>query len=189
MAAPSGGGKTSVANGVVANLSGLISIEKVITFTTRKMRTNEEPGQDYHFVSVEKFLDLKKQGVFLETTEYNGNFYGSPYSIVPTLKEGKSFIMITDITGAKNFKKNLLPESITIWLTIPSLKVLRERLEKRNTENAEILNKRLQLAETEIAQESIEHFFDYHVLNDDLSKAIQNVSEIIKNELGLSSAK
>lgn len=185
MAAPSGGGKTSVANGVVNFLKNLISIVKVTTFTTRKIRLNEVPGQDYHFLSVEKFLELKNQGVFLETTEYNGNYYGSPYSIVAELKNGKSFIMITDIAGAKNFKNNILPEAVTIWLTVPSLKILRERLEKRNTENQEALDKRLRLAEKEIAQEAYEHFFQYHVLNDDLNKAIQAVAQIIKTELGL----
>lgn len=183
IAAPSGGGKTSVALGVVDILKNSIPIEKVTTFTTRKIRQNEVPGLDYHFLSVEKFLELKKQGLFLETTKYGGNYYGSPASIVPELKKGKSFIMITDIAGAKNFKSNILPEAVTIWLSVESFAVLTERLKKRNTEIGAALNKRLQLAGKEIAQEDAEHFFQYHVLNDDLNKTIQAVSEIIKNEL------
>lgn len=187
ISAPSGAGKTSVAEGVVKILQKLMPIEKVITFTTRKIRPGEISEKDYHFISIKEFLTLKKDGGFLETTEYNGNYYGSPASIISKLKAGKSLIMVTDCTGAKNFKNNIFPDVVTIWLTVPSLEVLRQRLENRNTESKEALINRLQLAKTETAQESAEQFFQYHVLNDDLDKTIQNVICIILKELNLKS--
>jgi guanylate kinase len=185
IAAPSGGGKTSVALGAVNYFKNIISIEKVITFTTRQPRKNEISGQDYHFVSIDEFRELKNRGEFLETTQYNENFYASPASIISGLKNGKSFIMITDVAGAKNFKHEIIPDAVTIWITIPSLAILQQRLEKRNTESKEVLAKRLKMAESEMAQENREHFFQYHVLNDKLEKAIQEVVLIIKKELQL----
>jgi len=183
ISAPSGAGKTSVTAGVIKFLQNLISIEKTITFTTRKHRVSEIAGKDYNFISTSEFLALKKEGYFLETTEYDGNYYGSPASIISELKAGKSLIMITDRAGAKNFKNNILPDSVTIWLTVPSLDVLRQRLEHRKTESQCSLDKRLKLAEEEIAQEADEPFFQYHVLNDDLEKSIRSIAKIIQQEL------
>ncbi|KKQ32497.1 MAG: Guanylate kinase [candidate division TM6 bacterium GW2011_GWF2_37_49] len=183
IAAPSGAGKTSVTAGVVKFLQNLISIEKVITFTTRKPRTCEVFGKDYNFISTSEFLALKNEHYFLETTEYDGNYYGSPATIISKLKSGKSLIMISDRAGAKNFKNNILPDSVTIWLTVPSIEALRQRLEQRNTEDKTTLYKRVQIAENEIAQEADEPFFQYHVLNDDLEKSIRSVAKIIQQEI------
>ena len=184
IAAPSGSGKTSVSVGVVNLLKDLLQIERVITFTTRKPRINEIPGKDYHFISVEQFLELKKRGLFLESTEYNGNFYASSSSIVTELKNGKSFIMVADVAGAKNLKNNIIPSAITIWITVKNLEILKNRLEQRKTDSADVVEDRLKMAESEIKKENAENFFQYHVLNDNLDNTIQTIASIIKKELG-----
>lgn len=185
IAAPSGAGKTSVVTKVISKLSPFIPIERVITFTTRPVRPNEIDGVDYYFLSQEEFLKRKKNDFFLETTMYNGYYYGSPISIIQDMKNGKSFIIITDPAGADNFKKNIMPDAVTIWITISDIQELRRRLEKRKTDSPEVVEKRLELARHEIEREAKEKIFNYHVQNNNLDDAVDDVIKIIKQNLGI----
>lgn len=187
VAAPSGAGKTSVVTNVISKLSPFIPIEKVITFTTRPVRTGETNGIDYHFLSQEEFLKRKKEGFFLETTKYNGYYYGSPISMIQGMKNGKSFIIITDPAGADNFKKNIMPDAVTIWITISNIQELRRRLEKRQTDSPEVVEKRLEIARHEIEREAKEKIFNYHVQNNNLDDAVDDIIKIIKQNLEIKS--
>jgi guanylate kinase len=181
--APSGAGKTSVTTNVISKLKGIIPIEKVITITTRPKRVGEVNGVDYVFLSNEEFLKREKTGFFLETTKYNENYYGSPASIVQDMKNGKSFIIITDTVGAINFKKNIIPDAVTIWITVPDIEELRKRLEKRKTDSREVIEKRLKIAKEDMEREANENQFDYHVQNNNLDQAVDDVIKIIKQTL------
>lgn len=185
ISAPSGAGKTSIVKKVINELKDAVPIEKVITFTTRPKRQNETHGTDYFFLSPQEFLNKKKQDFFLETTEYNEHFYGSPKTVIQDIKKGNSFIIIADTKGAKKLKSSMIPDVITIWITVPSLEILRERLKKRHFNNHEFIKKRLKIAQDEIAQGAKERVFDYHVMNESLEEAVNNVVSIIKNELGI----
>ena len=187
VAAPSGAGKTSVVTNVISKLSPFIPIERVITFTTRPVRPGETNGIDYYFLSQEEFLKRKEEGFFLETTKYNGYYYGSPISMIQDMKNGKSFIIITDPAGADNFKKNIMPDAVTIWITISNIQELQKRLEKRKTDSPEVVEKRLEIARHEIEKEAKEKSFNYHVQNNNLDDAVDDIIKIIKQNLGIKS--
>jgi guanylate kinase len=180
--APSGAGKTSVTKAVILKLKNILPIEKVITYTTRQPRPGEVSGVDYHFISTQDFFKKQAEGFFLETTNYANNFYGSPSSIIKDLKNGKSFIVVTDMAGAKNFKNNIMPGAVSIWITVSDPKELCSRLEKRGDPKA-LIEKRLKLALEEMAQEAAQQNFDYHVKNDDFDRAVNEVIRIIKQNL------
>ncbi len=103
----SASGKTETAK----ELKTLFGIRKVVTHTTREKRIGEKDGVDYHFVTKEKFLELKKQDYFVETTEYNGNFYGTSK---PEIQEDK--VLIVETSGARVFLGLNDPEIIIFRL-------------------------------------------------------------------------
>ena len=151
ISAPSGAGKTTLTYAVIERLKNTIDISKVITYTSRTPRPNEVAEKDYVFVSREEFLEKKKHNFFLETTEYNGEHYGSPAHIKEEIKRGESFILVIDLVGVHSVIK-LLENPVLIWITPPSLSVLEERLSKRG-ETKEKIKERLALAEQELQEE------------------------------------
>jgi len=194
ISAPSGGGKTTISEKVIAKISQQqqqqYDIQKVITYTSRAPRGNEINGVDYHFVTPEEFLSKKSQDFFLETTHYDTCYYGSPASIIKDLDLGKSFILITDRPGAIVIK-NLVPQAVLIWIYVSNIIDIKKRLIERsklseNPENIKIMHtieRRFALAQQETEQELRENFFKYHVVNDILEKAVQEVCAIIQDEL------
>jgi guanylate kinase len=183
VSAPTGGGKTTVVRRVLQHISSLMPISKVITYTTRQPRSNETPGIDYHFLTGKEFLAKKEQDFFLETTTYDNAWYGSPASIKVDLARGKSFIMVTDRPGAC-LLKTLIPEAILVWITVSSPAIIAQRLEQRGTESVEQQQRRLAIATHEIEIEREEPIFDYHVVNDDLGTAVNEVITIIGSQTG-----
>ena len=182
VSAPSGAGKTSLTNHVVQTLAPHYTISKIITYTTRPPRTGEISGVDYHFVSPTEFEEKKRTGQFLETTNYNGNLYGSPISILSDLENGKSFLLVLDRPGA-NHMKSLIKNPVLIWLTVPNEHTLQERIIHRGTESQQILEQRLLLAQQEIRDEERDQSFPHHVINNNFEQAAQEIIAIIKNEL------
>lgn len=182
VSAPSGAGKTSLTNYVVQALSPQFDISKIITYTTRPPREGEVSGIDYHFISRPEFERKKAAGQFLETTEYNGNFYASPRSIIDDLNHGKSFFLVLDRPGAKNVK-NLIENPVLIWLSVPNEQTLKERIINRGTESQEILEQRLALAQQELQDEQSDPTFPHHVINNNFEQAAQEIIDIIKKEL------
>ncbi len=183
VAAPSGAGKTSVVTNVISKLKQTLPIERVVTFTTRSQRPGEVNNLDYNFLTEEEFLKKQNENYFLETTKYNGYYYGSPKSIIQDMKNGKSFILITDTAGANNFKKNIVTDAITIWITVPNIHELRKRLEKRHTDSLDVVEKRLEIARHEIEKEAKEKSFNYHVQNNNMDDAVNDIIKIIKQNL------
>ncbi|KKP24745.1 MAG: Guanylate kinase [candidate division TM6 bacterium GW2011_GWF2_28_16] len=181
IAAPSGAGKTTVSNQAIAKLTPKIDISKVVTYTTRHPRPTEINGQDYNFIDFQDFKQKEKNNFFLETTEYSGALYGSPKNILDQISLGKSFIIVTDLVGVKEYKK-LIPNSIFIWLTIPNLDILRERLIKRG-DHKDKIDKRLDLAKQEVKEAEHNKFFNYFIVNNIFDKTVQSLCEIIEHEL------
>lgn len=181
IAAPSGAGKTTVSNQAIKNLTPKVDISKVITYTTRHPRPTEINGQDYNFIDFQDFKQKEKNHFFLETTEYSGALYGSPRDIVDKISLGKSFIIITDLAGVKEYKK-LIPEAIFIWLTIPNIDTLKERLIKRGDDKNKI-EKRLELATLELKEADHNKIFNYFIVNNIFDKTVQSLCEIIEQEL------
>ncbi len=182
ISAPSGGGKTSLANAVIKKLNPQISLEKVATYTTRPSRINEQNGTDYYFVSRPQFLKKIEDGFFLETTEYNGELYGSPASITTDLRNGKSLILVTDWDGAKKIR-NFIDQPVLLWIMPPSIEILKERIQKRGTETREQIESRLKLANIELEHELINKIFTHHILNDNFEQAVDEIAFIIRQKL------
>lgn len=178
ISAPTGGGKTSITTAVCKKLAEKIPITQVITYTTRPPRTNEQHGTDYIFVKEKEFLEKKQENFFLETNFYAGNWYGSPRSIFQDLAHGLSLVLVLDRSGAKIIKK-IIPAAVLIWIEPPNVETLTQRLFKRESETSQLLRQRLEVAKQEMAQENQEPFFTYHVMNENINKAVDEVSCII----------
>jgi guanylate kinase len=173
---PSGVGKTEVSLGLLA-LGELYS--KSVSATTRKMRDGEVDGVDYFFISKEKFNDMKENSQFLEFTDYNGNWYGTPRKFVEDmLAKGKVLILVIDVVGALNIKK-MFPEAVMCFLNAESLEAIEKRLRNRKTDSEDSISGRLTVAKKEL---ECSHMFDYVVMNreGEISKTVQSIDEIIK---------
>lgn len=172
MSAPSGAGKTTLAKMICREFP---QVKMGVSYTTRQPRNGEVNGQDYHFISKEEFVKLKEKDFFLETAELFGYYYGtSKESIEATLKKGHHLIILIDTQGATQIKAKM--EGVFIFIDIPSLDILAQRLSARNTEEDEEVLKRLCRAKEEIRALP---FYDYCIVNEDLQEAFHVLKSII----------
>lgn len=182
LSAPSGGGKTTLANEL---LSRFPNSRRSISSTTRPPRTTEIPDQDYHFISDADFDATLKSDGFAESATVHGYRYGTPkVSIQDAVKKGEVLFLIIDVQGAKSIKK-VFADALTIFLQPPDFDVLETRLRKRGTESESDIRRRLENARKEIAQASD---FDYRVLNDRLDRTALEIESIIRKHLGVAKA-
>jgi len=182
VSAPSGAGKTSLVNELISRLNPPHAIHRVVTYTSNTPRSNEIDGRDYHFITPQEFETRINEGFFIEYSTAYGTYYGSPRSIIDEIKKGASYILIPDMVGAKQIFEQE-PASVLIWLTVPSIAVLEDRLKKRAKDSPEVIKKRLLRAKQEIDEELSHNFYHYHVLNDNFSTALLELESIITNKL------
>lgn len=173
--APSGAGKTTIVRHLLSHFDELAFS---ISVTTRAQRHYEQDGIDYYFRSEEDFKKLLAEGAFVESEEvYEGLFYGTLRSEVERLWSlGKSIIFDIDVKGARNLKHQFPKEALTVFIKPPSAEVLFERLRKRQTEDPESLQKRIDKAVEEL---SFEKEFDRVLVNDKLEIALQEAEQIV----------
>ena len=177
ISSPSGGGKGSVISGLLKNDNKGRWLS--VSTTSRAIRENDIPGETYNFVSKEEFEKKISENYFLEYTNYVGNYYGTPKEFIKEkLNAGIDVILEIEIEGASNIKK-LIPEAIFIFIMPPSLRVLIERLKKRNTDDKDKILERFHTAYKEINEVTK---YNYVVVNDILEEAIEKVEAIIKAE-------
>lgn len=184
ISAPSGAGKTSLVHALIKEHGTLLNIYRVITYTTKQPRPGEMAGVDYHYLSHEEFLQKKEEGFFLEVTDGLGHFYGTPRDILEECYRGKSPILIIDREGARTIKAQC-PEAVCIWIHVPSLEQLMQRLRSRGADSAEQIARRIARAEKEMKEEGEVRFYTHHVTNDIFENAFNNLTKIIKDELGI----
>ena len=172
ISAPSGAGKSSL-------VKALIDIEPQIrvsvSHTTRAMRPGEENGVHYHFVEREEFVKMIEHGDFLERAEVFGNLYGTSQSYLQqTLDEGHDLILEIDWQGAEQVRK-LMPQARSIFILPPSQQALRDRLDNRGQDSAEIIDGRMREAVSEMS-----HYvdYDYLIINDDFAVALDDLKAI-----------
>ena len=179
--APSGSGKTTIVQRVLASIP---SLSFSVSATTRARRGKEADGIDYHFISVEEFQRRIKNKEFLEWEEvYSGRYYGTLLSEVERIvSAGKSAVFDLDVLGGINVKKHYGDEAVAFFVKPPSLQELRDRLVNRGTESEEEIERRLAKAEKELTYSPQ---FDYIIVNDDLETAVEETLEIIKKSLRL----
>jgi len=176
LSAPAGTGKTTLVKMLQNEFPCIIGS---ISCTTRAPRSGEVPGKDYHFISQEEFAGKIKNGDFLEYATVFENYYGtSKEYVLKEQKKGKHVMLVIDTQGAMQIKKNGLP-AVFIFISPPSLLVLKERLFKRKTESAAVIEQRLSWAKDEMA---LAPQYDYQIVNDNLENAYQILRSIIISE-------
>jgi guanylate kinase len=173
IAAPSGAGKTSL---VRALMERVPSLRFSISYTTRKPRPNEQHGVDYFFVDHAEFERMVAAGEFLEHARVFDNYYGTSRPQVESmLAAGENVLLEIDWQGAQQIRR-AMPECITIFILPPSRAALELRLRGRNTDNDEVIARRLR---DSIADMSHWNEFDYVVVNDDFQRATDELETIV----------
>jgi guanylate kinase len=173
ISAPSGAGKTSLVKQLVRDT---VNLTVSISHTTRQMRPGEAHGRDYYFVSVAEFQAMLAQQAFLEHAQVFDNFYGTAQQTVQdNLNQGLDVILEIDWQGAKQIKQ-LLPDSIAIFILPPSIAVLEQRLRNRGQDDEQVIARRMRDAVAEMS-----HYaeFDYLVVNDDFATALAELNSIL----------
>lgn len=174
ISAPSGTGKTTLTKAILQQFTDMLYS---ISYTTRKPRTEEKDGIDYHFISKEDFKKGIKKGSWAEWAKVYGNYYGSSAEFIEgSLSSGCDVLLDIDVQGTLQILNNY-PDSVTIFVLPPSMKALRNRLEMRGSDSTSVIENRLESAEKEIAQKD---FYRHIVVNDKLSVAIEEINAIIK---------
>ncbi|MFL3025308.1 MAG: guanylate kinase [Candidatus Neomarinimicrobiota bacterium] len=178
ISAPSGSGKTTICK-YLQKLDSSINFS--VSCTTRQKRANEFEGKDYFFITNEEFEKKINDAKFIEWEQIHGNFYYGTLksTLEKAINEDKRILLELDVKGATSVKKLYPNKSLSIFIEPPSVEVLKLRLEKRGADNDERIIKRLERLESELSYKSN---FDYHVINDDLDQAVNEIMSIIKNE-------
>lgn len=148
-----------------------------ISMTTRNPRPGEENGKSYFFVTEEEFKKTIAENGLLEYAQYCDHYYGTPLAYVnQCLEAGQNVILEIEIQGALKVKE-MLPDTILIFVTTPSAQILRDRLIGRGTETPEVVEKRLSRAVEE--SKGVENY-DYVVINDDLDQCVEEIHAIVE---------
>ena len=183
LSAPSGAGKTTVCNQVLATRPNVI---RAITCTTRAPRTGEQDGVDYHFLDAGDFLKRVQAGNFLEHATVYGNSYGTLKSeVLGKLRQGKDVLLNVDVQGAAAIRAHTVQDPelqralVTVFLTTPSMAELERRLRKRGQDSPPIIQKRLGVARQEIAQA---RNFDYVIISAGIADDLRRMQAILDAE-------
>ncbi len=171
---PSGTGKSTI---VSAILKKRPQLGYSISFTTRPPRGDEQDGVDYHFISQDTFRKKIDADELAEWAEVHGHLYGtSARYIEETLAGGQDVLLDIDVEGTKRLSARY-PEAISVFIAPPTMKELEKRLNRRGTDSAVVVARRLKSAEAEMAQA---HCYDHVIVNDDLGKALVELETIIE---------
>lgn len=177
--APSGSGKSTIVRHLITKD---VPIEFSVSATNRAPRGREENGVDYYFLSSEEFKSKIKSKAFLEWEEvYPDRYYGTLKAEVDRIWANEKHVVFDiDVEGGLNLKKQFGERALSVFIKVPSIDILKQRLMARNTEDNENLNMRLDKAKSEMAYAK---YFDVVIVNDDLEiaqeQAYQKVMDFI----------
>lgn len=176
VSAPSGAGKTTVVERLIACTPGL---RRSRSYTSRRARPGEADGVDYHFVSRDRFEAMIAGGQFLEWAEYAGNLYGT--ATVDTEREletGVDLVLVIEVQGARQVRQRR-PSSVLVFLLPPSADALEARLRTRGEDSEEQVQRRLQVAREELRAVA---GYDYVVVNDEIGPCVDRLRGIVTAE-------
>ena len=174
LAAPSGGGKTSLVKALLEREPGM---RLSVSYTTRPPRPGEVDSVDYHFVDEPTFMALKDKGELLEHAFVHGNWYATSATwLSKEVHAGHDVLLEIDWQGARQVR-NLIPGSVLVFILPPTLQSLEERLNKRGQDTPEVIARRM-----EAAREEMRHCgeFDYVIMNQDFARAVDDLSVIVR---------
>ena len=183
LSASSGAGKTTVVNKLIQLYGTVYNLKRLITYTSRPMRSDEVNGKDYHFLSKELFAQKIKEGFFIEwSTAYN-NYYGSSWHSVKDSEQECSLVCVLDCNGAQEIRKTFSNDKTSfIWMHAP-LDVLKERLKGRGQDAQKVIEQRLHIAQKEQELVNATSLYDYSICNRELIETINTLKGIIHKEL------
>lgn len=175
--APSGSGKSTIINYLMQQQ---LNLHFSISATSRPPRGTEQHGVEYFFLSPQEFRERIANGEFLEYEEvYKDRFYGTLRSQIDAqLAKGENVVCDVDVLGGQNIKKHYGDRALSLFIQPPSIEALRQRLEGRGMDSAEVIADRIARAEFEL---SFAPKFDKVVVNDDLATAQQEALHIVKD--------
>ena len=175
IAAPSGGGKTTLCREVRKRFSDMLYS---VSYTTRKLRDGEREGVDYYFIDKNDFENGIAAGEWAEWALVHGNYYGTSGDFLDKgLADGRDILLDIDVQGTRQILEHYT-NSVAIFILPPSLEVLQQRLKARGTDSADSIAVRLKNAEKEMSQQDLYHHL---IVNDQLSKAVPELISIIEN--------
>ena len=183
ISAPSGGGKTTLCQQLLAARP---QMTRAVTCTTRPPRAGERDGVDYYFLDAGSFLKRVEAGDFLEHATVYGHSYGTlKAEVLGKLRQGRDVLLNVDVQGAATIREKAqeVPELkralVSVFLTPPSLSIVEERLRKRGTDAPAVIQKRLSVARQEIAQW---RHFDYLLLSASIEEDLRRMLAIVEAE-------
>ncbi len=177
ISSPSGAGKTSLARRLTGEFS---SLNLSVSATTRAPRPGERDGREYHFVDTQRFAEMVATGDFLEHAEVHEHQYGTPKrTILEALAAGKDILFDIDWQGARDIRRAMPSDTISVFILPPTLAALERRLHTRAQDSFEVIARRLERARGEI-----EHWreYDYVIVNDDFDAAYGKLAGVYAAE-------
>ena len=178
LSSPSGAGKTTLTRMLLQKEA--IDLTLSVSVTTRPRRPSEVDGVHYHFVTPDRFRELRDAGELLEWAEVHGNSYGTPRGPVDALLgRGRDVLFDIDYQGTQQIRSRAREDVATVFILPPSMRELRARLERRAEDKPEVIARRLDAARNEIARWRL---YDYVLVNDDLQRTLADVTAILAAE-------
>jgi guanylate kinase len=176
ISAPSGSGKSTLVSRLLQRDHRL---RFSVSYTTRKPRGREKPGESYVFISRAEFEDRIEHREFLEYAEVFGNYYGTNRNnLEQAYQEGKDLVLDIDIQGARQLK-NKIPGAVSIFILAPSRDILEQRLRTRSEDTEEVIQRRLREAAEEIRNYKQ---YDYALINHRVEESVETLLSIIRAE-------
>ena len=173
VSAPSGAGKTSICDALIKSDKNILYS---VSTTTRKPRKGEKNGREYYFTDDGTFKKMVKKNLFVEWAKVHDHFYGTSKKVLEqTINKGKDILLDIDVQGAVKIKKQY-KDALMIFITTPTLKILKERLIKRNKDSMDVIKTRLENAKKELTYLPK---YDYLILNDKLDESIEKAKSVI----------
>jgi len=172
VAAPSGAGKSSIVNAVLARDP---NIRLSISFTSRQPRPGERHAEHYHFVSAQEFEAMVEAGDFFEYARVHGDWKGSArQSVEPFLAAGKDVLLEIDWQGARQVRAKV-PDAVSVFILPPSRQALESRMRTRGQDSEATIRQRL-----DAAREEMSHYgeFDYVIVNEVFDTAVEEMCAI-----------
>ncbi len=172
---PSGCGKSTLVKGVLGDIK---DVKFSVSYTTREKKKSEKEGEDYYFISIDKFKSMIEDNKFVEWAIVHGNYYGTSRREIEKKGTRNNLLLDIDVQGAQMARERF-KKAIFIFIFPPGFRELKNRLEKRERESQEDIQRRLIVAQKEIRSYAD---FDYIIINDKLDAAVWDLKSIIVSQ-------